>query len=134
MSETWEQTKQRLKKVLNIGPDEPEEVPKPRYDSIEPVKPVIPLYEIRKVTLPPSKKYEHGKVVIYGITLAEADWWIEKKLKAKVYEDDKTDMKTLVFYEKFLIDGTPKEHNIYSNPERFCTEDFPEFNNPRRVN
>lgn len=145
MSETWEETKARLRKQ-GIGlpaergatPEpEPEiiiETPKARYD--EPVKeaPKVPLYEIRKITLPPSKKHEHGKVVVYGVTAAEADWWIEYKLKTKVFHDDNDETKTLVFYEKFLIDGTPKERSIYSNPARFCTEDFPEFNNPRRIN
>ena len=135
MSETWEQTKARLKKqgvklstdIVVIEPPKPptkREEPKP--------EPSVPLYEIRKVTLPPSKAHEHGKIVVYGVTSREADWWIEYKLKPKVYEDDNTNSKTLVFYEKFLIDGTPKERSVYSNPARFCTEEFPEF--PRRAN
>jgi hypothetical protein len=138
MAETWEQTKARLKKQgINLQADivviEPPKPPTPKREETKAEKPE-PLYEIRKVTLPPDKKREHGKVVVYGVTAKEANWWIEFRLKPKVYDDDNTESKTLVFYEKFLIDGTPRERNIYSNPARFCTEDFPEFGNPRRIN
>jgi hypothetical protein len=133
MAETWEQTKARLRK---IGIDFQKDiivVSKPKREEI-PAKLSIPLYEIRKVTLPPNKKHEHGKVVVYGVAASEADWWIEYKLKPKIYQDDDTETKTLVFYEKFLIGGTPKERSIYSNPARFCIDDFPALGNPRRIN
>lgn len=133
MSQSWEDYKKAKQK--EFGTEDIKIIPqivKPKRE--EPKIEAVPLYEIRKVTLPPSKQHEHGKVVVYGVTSKEADWWLEFKLKAKVYNDDETESKTLVFYEKFLIDGTPKERNIYTNPARFCTEDFPEFNNPRRIN
>lgn len=138
MSETWEETKARLQKQgIDLKKDivviEPPKPPVVKREEPKPEKPE-PLYEIRKVTLPPDKAREHGKVVVYGVTLKEADWWIEYKLKPKVFHDDDNESKTLVFYEKFLIDGTPKERNIYSNPARFCTEDFPDFNAPKRIN
>lgn len=136
MYETWEQTKARLRK-MGIGKHEEPviERPKPRYDTAE-IEEIIsePLYEIRKVTLPVDPSLEHGKVVMYGVTLKEAEWWIEHKLKTKVYENDVTNTKTLVFYEKFLIGAKPKERSIYANPKRFCTVDFPEFTFPKRVN
>lgn len=136
MAETWEETKARLRKQgIDLRKDivvvEPPKPPTPQER--KPEKPE-PLYEIRKVTLPPSQIHEHGKVVVYGVTLKEANWWIEHKLKAKVFHDDDTESKTLVFYEKFLIGGTPKERSIYSNPARFCTEEFSELNTPRRIN
>lgn len=136
MPETWDETKKRLEK-LGIKLPEPDsdikiEVVQTR--KVQKELPNVPLYEVRKITLPPDKAHEHGKVVVYGVTAAEADWFIERKLKTKVYQDDRTDMKTLVFYEKFLVDGTPKERNIYSNPVRFCTEEFPGLNAPRRIN
>lgn len=125
MNETWEQTKARMRKLIGVLP-KPEvtiEMPKPRYDNKE--KEILErLYEVRKVTLPPDRKLEHGKVVLYGVTAKEADWWIENKLKTRVYENDDTNQKTLVFYEKFPIDGTPEERNIYSNPKRFCTQEL----------
>jgi hypothetical protein len=132
MAETWEQTKARLKKQ-GIDLKKDIVIVKPAVPKREEIK-IESLYEIRKVTLPPDKKREHGKVVVYGVTAREADWWIEYKLKPRMYDDDNTESKTLVFYEKFLVDGTPRERNIYTNPARFCTEDFPEFNNPRRIN
>lgn len=136
MAETWEETKARLRKQgIDLRKDivlvEP---PRPVKREESKPAPAVPLYEIRKVTLPPSQTHEHGKVVVYGVTLAEAEWWIEHKLKAKVFHDDETESKTLVFYEKFLIGGTPKERSIYSNPARFCTEEFPELRAPRRIN
>lgn len=138
MSETWEETKARLKKQgIDLKEDiviiERPKLPTPRYEESKP-DPLVPLYEIRKITLPPDKKHDHGKVVVYGVTLREANWWIEHKLKPKVYHDDNTESKTLVFYEKFLIDGTPKERSIYNNPARFCTEEFPDFKGPQRIN
>lgn len=136
MNETWEQTKARFRKLgVKLKTEETIEMPRPRYDTAELEKIISePLYEVRKITLPPDRKLEHGKIVLYGVTAKEADWWIENKLKAKVYENDETNTKTLVFYEKFPIDGTPEERNVYSNPKRFCTVDFPEFNYPRRIN
>lgn len=134
--ETWEQTKARFKRDFNINIEKElvPEVPRARYDE-PPPEPKVPLYEIRKITLPVDPKFPQGKIIFYGVTLAEANYWLEKeRFSCRSYQDDKTESKTLVFYEKFLIDGTPKERNIYSNPERFCTEDFPEFKSPRRVN
>lgn len=137
MSETWEETKARLRKQgIGTKPEIVVELPKPpkaRYD--EPVPEVkVDLYEVRKITLPVDPEFPQGKVVVASVEKAEADWWITEKLKVKSYQDDTTDMKTLVFYEKFLIGGTPKERNIYSNPTRFCTVEFPDLKLPRRVN
>lgn len=131
MSETWAETKARLAK-MGIGKVEVRE-PKPRYDEAKPVK-VEPMYEVRKITLPIDTDFPQGKVVLISVTKDEADWWLENKLKTKSYQDDTTDSKTLVFYEKFPLNGTPKERNIYSNPERFCTMEFPDMKLPRRVN
>lgn len=140
MSETWEETKARLKaKGINLQSDivvvDTPKPPRPRYD--EPAaESEIPLWEIRKITLPIDQNFPQGKVVVYGVTRAEADWWLEFKpeFKTKTFYDDTTNTKTLVMFEKFLIGGTPKERNIYSNPARFCTEDVPEFTKtPRRV-
>lgn len=130
MRETYEQIKARLQAegVIKL---EIRSVPKPE----EPVPEIKKeLWEIRKLTLPVNKRYPQGKVVVYGVTKEEANWWIVNKLKVKSYQDDATDMKTIVMYEKFLIDGTPKERNIYSNPARFCTEEFPDFKGPTRIN
>lgn len=141
MNETWEETKARFKKIgVFVSPDLADVntadvviPPTPRYEAPARPRATVPLYEIRKVTLPPDKKYEHGKVVVYGVTLQEAEWWLEHRLKPKSYQDDVTEMKTLVFYEKFLIGASPKERSIYSNPERFCTEDFPEVKSPEWI-
>lgn len=132
MSETWEETKARLRGQGIIVTPKIETPKPPRKEESIPVE--VPLYEIRKITLPVDSDYPQGKVVVYGVTQAEADWWLEYKLKIKSYQDDNTDTKTLVFYEKFLIGGTPRERNIYSNPSRFCTEEFPDFKTPRRIN
>lgn len=135
MSETWEQTKLRLKQTLGVSitPEPIEAVVKPRYDEAIPeVK--VALYEIRKITLPIDPEFPQGKVVVTSVDRQEAEWWLESKLKVKSFTDDTTDMKTLVFYEKFLIGASPKERNIYSNPERFCVEDFPDFKTPKRIN
>lgn len=90
----------------------------------------VRLFDIRKISLPPGI----DKVVLIGLTEKEADWWIENKLKARIYEDDTRDTKTLIFYEKFPQNATPRERSIYSNPKRFCTEEFPESKAPKRIN
>lgn len=131
INETWEQTKKRLAKkgigrFFSIG-DKPKTGDGEKQKEI----PKTPLYEIRKITLPLDPKHPQGKLILYAVPCAEADWWLENKLKVALYQDDSTNSKTMVFYEKFLIDGTPKEKNIYSNPERFCTEDFPGFRGTR---
>lgn len=133
MNETWEETVNRIRKLIGKKPVEPATLPTPRYS--EPIKemPRRSLWEVRKITLPVDSEYPQGQVILYGVTKAEAEWWLENKLKTKSYHDDTTDFKTIVTYEKFPIDGTPKERNIYSNPERFCTEEFLELKLPRRV-
>lgn len=133
MNETWEETKARVNKMTGkLPPVVIDERPKARYD--EPVQEVkVPLWEVRKITLPVDPEYPQGKVVLYAVSKEEAEWWLENKFKVKSYQDDTDDSKTLVFFEKFLIDGTPKERNIYSNPERFCIEEFPDFKTPKRV-
>lgn len=132
--ETWEQTKARMKKDHGINLKKVIiDKPKLRYE--EPIKEVkIDFYEVRKILLPIDPGFPQGKVVVSHVTKEEADWWIAEKLKVRSYQDDKTDMKTLVFYEKFLIGGTPKERNLYSNPTRFCTVEFPDFKLPKRIN
>lgn len=135
--ETWEETKARVNKLTGKK-KEPEiviEVPKaPRARYDEPIEVKVDLYEVRKILLPVDSAFPQGKVIVSNLTKEEADWWVTEKLKVKSYQDDTTDMKTLVFYEKFLIGGTPKERSIYSNPERFCTVEFPDLKMPKRIN
>jgi hypothetical protein len=132
MNETWAETKARLSK-RGIVLKTPMPAIKARYDESKPTE-EIQLWEVRKITLPVDSEFPQGKVILNAVTKEEADWWLENKLKTKAYQDDTDDTKTLVFYEKFPLNGTPKERNMYSNPERFCTEEFPEFNRPRRIN
>lgn len=120
----------KFKKICaGIDNPVPDIVPVARYDEPVKEKPVR-LYDVWKISLPPGI----NKIVLIGVTEKEAKWWIENELKARTYEDDDQNTKTLIFYEMFPQDATPREQNIYSNPERFCTEDFPAFNNPRRIN
>jgi len=137
MSETWEETKVRLRKqgiVTKLeSVIETPKTPRARYDeSVPEVK--VDLYEVRKITLPIDSEFPQGKIVVSSVEKDEAEWWVTEKLKIKSYQDDTTDMKTLVFYEKFLIGGTPKERSIYSNPARFCTVEFPDLKLPKRIN
>lgn len=124
MEETWEQTKHRFEKQ-GISLSSTSKKTKVRYNTSE-IEAIIldPLYEVRRITLPVNKAYEHGKVVLYGVTAQEADWWLDNRFKPKVYIDDETNVKTLVFYEKFPINGTPSEKSIYANPEKFCLEEI----------
>lgn len=132
MNETWEQTKLRLKRTLGVSvAPEPiiETVTKPRYDEAVPeIK--VALYDVKKITLPVDPHFPNGKVIITSVERQEADWWIENKLKTKVLNDTN---ETVVFYEKFLVGASVKERSIYSNPDRFCLEDFPDFKVPTRV-
>lgn len=132
MNETWEQTKERLRKtgiVVPVPATKPIPIKRDEVTQFEDVD----LYDVKKVTLPVDPAAPQGTVVLYNVTREEADWWIAEKLKAKSYEDDTTGMKTLVFYEKFLVGGKPKERSIYSNPARFSTEQPLDYKGPKRV-
>lgn len=118
MSETWEQTKERLKKQgINLKsdvvliepikhkPDEPIEIR-------EADKPKGKLYHIYKRSLPPGI----DKHVIFNVNKEEANWLMKHVLKAKVYHNEPDDTKTVIFYEPLPVDATPKERNIFYNP------------------
>ena len=115
MSETWEQTKARLKKQgINLSTDivviEPPKPPTPRYDEPKP-EPPVKRFNIHKRSLPVGI----DKVVVIGVTKDEAAWWIETKLKTKCYENGPDDSKTLIYFDIIPVGATPKERSIYFN-------------------
>lgn len=130
MSETWEQTKARLRKQGIVGTSTPVVVIPPPEPDAERVEPPVKRFNVHRRSLPVGI----DKKVVFNVTRAEGEWWIENKLKARIYEDDEAETKTVIYYDLVPVDATPRERNLYSNPERFCTEDFPEFKSPRRIN
>lgn len=131
MSETWEQTKARLRKQgINLATDivviEP---PTPRYDERKP-EPPVKRFNIHKRSLPPGI----DKIVVLNVTKEEAEWWVERRLKTKCYNNDADESKTLIYYDIIPVDATPRERSIYFNHHPVTTEPIPGFDSPRRVN
>lgn len=124
MSETWEQTKARLKKqgikvesdIVVIQPPAP---PVKREESK--AEPPIKRFDVHKRSLPVGNP-PLDKIVVFAVTKAEAEWWINHILKAKSYQDDERDLKTLIYYDAVPVDAQPKERSIYYNPRPVITE------------
>lgn len=133
MAETWEQTKIRLKNqginlksdVVVIPPPTPPVEHNRRKDD-RPVK----LYNVHKRSLPPGI----DKIVVFGVTKEEAEWWVEHKLKTRCYENGPDDSKTVIFYDVIPVDATPRERSIYYNAGPITMEPVPGFTSPRRIN
>lgn len=135
MAETWEQTKARLKKQgINLQTDiivvEPPKPPKPRRE--EKAEPPVKRYNIHKRSLPIGNP-PIDKIVVFGVTKQEAEWWVEFKLKAKCYEYGPDDSKTLIYYDVLPEDATPRERSIYFNAGPVTTEPVLGLA-PRRIN
>lgn len=130
MSETWEETKQRLKKEkgLKIYNER-----KTFFVSDEKVKEplvVLKLFNIHKRSLPPGIDI----IVVYNVTKKESEWWVENILKAKCYQNEDSDSKTLIYYDVIPVDAKPHERSIYHNEEQITIEEFPDFKTPKRIN
>lgn len=119
--------KQRVRRV-----DRLEDIPAVPIKPREPESdgPPVKRFNIHKRSLPVGI----DKIVVFGVTRAEAEWWIEFKLKAKVYQDEPEDSKTVIYYDLVPVDATPKERNIYFNAKPTIVGEFPEFRPPRRIN
>src|SRR6185295_10951328 len=86
-------------------------------------EPPIPVkrYNIHKRSLPVGI----DKIVVFNVTKQEADWWVERKLKTRCYENGPDDSKTLVYYDIIPVGATPKEKSIYFNTHPVTTEEIP---------
>lgn len=135
MAETWEQTKARLKKqginlskdIVTITP------PKPKYEEPK-TEPPVKRYNIHKRSLPVGHP-PLDKIVVFSVTKSEAEWWINHRLKAKCFQDDDRDLKTLIYYDAVPIDAQPIERSIYYNPRPVISEGerYFEFNQKKET-
>ncbi len=100
-----------IKRVDNPRP------PMPRFEEPKP-EPPVKRFNIHKRSLPVGI----DKVVVVGVTKAEAEWWIEKILKPKCYQDDPRDSKTIVYFDLVPVGATPRERSIFFNPRPVVIE------------
>lgn len=117
---TWEQFKKAKQKEFGSAPDvvviDP---PRARYD--EPKRERVKKFNIHKRSLPPGRP-PLDKIVVFSVTKAEAEWWIEHILKAKCYQDDARDLKTIIYFDMVPVDAQPRERSIYFNPRPVILE------------
>lgn len=90
----------RIRKMDRLEPETP-----------APVVPEVKRYNIHKRSLPVGI----DKIVVIGVTKAEADWWIENRLQTRCYENAPYDSKTIIYYDVLPIDAKPVERSIYFN-------------------
>lgn len=129
MVETWEETKARLKKQgINLQSDvvviDTPKPPRPRYDSEENEvsnERLLKRFNIHKRSLPIGNP-PLDKIVVFRVTKAEAEWWINHVLLTKAYHDEVENTKTLIYYDAIPIDAQPHERSIYYNPKNFTSE------------
>ena len=73
--------------------------------------PTEKLFNIHKRSLPVGI----DKIVMWNVTKAQANWLIEKRLKARVYHDDVKETKTLIYYDAIPNGALPRERSVYFN-------------------
>lgn len=61
-------------------------------------------------------------VVVFNVTKIEAEWWIERRLKAKCYQDDARNTKTVIYFDIIPVDAKPRERSIFFNPRPVQSE------------
>lgn len=74
-------------------------------------EPPVKRYNIHKRSLPIGI----DKVVVFGVTKTEAEWWIANVLKTKCYQDDEKESKTIIYFEILPVDATARERSFYYN-------------------
>lgn len=121
MSETWEETKARLKKagIYKETAPEPVVLAAPRYQEFAPKQmPERPMrgkrFNVHKRSLPLGVP-PMDKIVFFNVSRKEAELIVAKFLKTKCYEDDARQTKTVIYYDIIPVDATPRERSIYFN-------------------
>jgi hypothetical protein len=89
---------------------------RPIYEKIKEEK----LFNIHKRSLPVGI----DKKIVFRVTKEDAEWWVEKRLKAHSYQDDSRDTKTLIYYDIIPIGATPREKSIYFNKGPITREEI----------
>jgi hypothetical protein len=69
-------------------------------------------YNVHKRSLPIGI----DQIVVYSVTKDEANWWTEKLLKTRCYQQEPEESKTIIYYDIIPIDATPRERSIFNNP------------------
>lgn len=117
MSETWEQTKARLKKQgINLNT----EIVVIAQQEIKVVKPPEKLYNIHKRSLPVG----FDKIVVYSVNKEDAEWWLEHRLKTIFYEDKETEERTVYYFDVIPVEATDREKGVYFNPKPNVIEEI----------
>src|SRR5262245_42333002 len=91
-----------------------DEPPAPPVEESKP-EPIVRRYNIHKRALPVGNP-PLDKIVVFAVTKAEAEWWINNVLRAKSYHDDERDTKTIIYYDAVPVDAQPRERSILHNP------------------
>jgi len=104
--------------------------PQPRFDPPRGTppdefgrKPKGKRYNIHKRSLPPGI----DRIVFFNVSKSEAALLVASFLKAKAYQDDARDSKTVVYYDILPVDAKPHERSIYFNG---CELTKPEGSDP----
>ena len=128
MAQTWDDYLKQKQEEFGLVVITPPKAPSVRF--AEPKTVVqVKLYNIHKRSLPPGI----DRVVIFGVAKEEGEWWIERKLKAKCFQNDTDDTKTVIFYDLVPVDATPQERSIYYNAG-LVTTTVVGYGVPQRIN
>lgn len=120
MSETWEQTKARLRKQ-GIAVKEPViEPPKPRYEEPK-EEPAEPRFDLRRVVLPGGQT----DYVILNATKKDIQFWLDhpRRFKQRDFKSPIEGIEPIVFYEPVPVNASPAEKSIYYNPRPVITDE-----------
>lgn len=122
MAETWEQTKERLRKqgIGTLPVEEKPEPPKPRYDE-QRAEPIEPRFNLRRVILPGGQT----DYLVFNATLPDIKWWVEHKTRFKLqqFESPIEGIEAIAFYEPVPVNATDAERSIYYNKKPVITDE-----------
>lgn len=118
MSETWEQTKARLKRDHGISV-EPEHKPEPpRYDT-PPEPSREPRFNLRRTVLPGAKV----DWLVSNATQAEINWWLDHKHRFKPIVSPIEGIPPVELFDVLPFDAPKEQRSPYFNTRPVVTKD-----------
>lgn len=128
MDKTWEEYRSEKQKEFGVTVIIKKADPKPpvpRYESSD-LTLVEPRFNIRRIVLPGGKV----DVLVYNVTEAEAQWWLEETRTRRRFKTDKIvspieGVAPVAIYEPIPSDATEAEKSPYFNKRPFVKDEDP---------
>lgn len=118
MNETWEQTKERLRKqgVILRTPDV---TPKPYYDETK-SEMIEPRFNLRRTVLPGVKV----EWLVVNAPKSDIDWWLAHKHRFKKSVSIIAGVEPVELWDVISVDATEEQRSPYYNDRPVIKDDY----------